>query len=265
MYDTLSSLIERALRGTPLPLEFYLREQSRLPGPRANLELAEDVGYLLSIQARTQPERVRSVLKHFFSRPAGPEIRNTPAEFIFLCGVIGYGACAAGNTDWEHELFQVLDHYTTSPLWRVREGVVKALQLLLPTDPVATLTYVNRLAEQSDYLSQRAAVAALAEPGLLSTPQLREAALALHYRVMTRLITIPTPERKDENFRVLRKALGYTLSIVTAAEPEQGFARLKEYATWRDRDVNWILRENLKKKRLTKFEAYAEELTQLLS
>jgi hypothetical protein len=39
MHETLASLVARALEGSPRPLEFYLREQSRLPGPRANLAL----------------------------------------------------------------------------------------------------------------------------------------------------------------------------------------------------------------------------------
>ena len=48
MHDTLSSLVERALNGTQRPLEFYLRENGRLPGARANMELANDVSYLLA-------------------------------------------------------------------------------------------------------------------------------------------------------------------------------------------------------------------------
>ena len=42
-HSTLSSLVDRAITGKQRPLEFYLREQSRLPGPRANLELVNDL------------------------------------------------------------------------------------------------------------------------------------------------------------------------------------------------------------------------------
>jgi len=47
-HSTLSSLVERALTGNQRPLEFYLLDQSRLPGPRANLELVDDVSDLFA-------------------------------------------------------------------------------------------------------------------------------------------------------------------------------------------------------------------------
>ncbi len=43
-HSTLSALVERSLAGNLRPLEFYLREQSRLPGTRANLELVKYSG-----------------------------------------------------------------------------------------------------------------------------------------------------------------------------------------------------------------------------
>src|SRR5256884_9009777 len=48
MYETLSSLIARAFTGNRRPLEYYLREQSRLPGTRANLELVNGLSNLLT-------------------------------------------------------------------------------------------------------------------------------------------------------------------------------------------------------------------------
>ena len=54
------------------------------------------------------------------------------------------------------------------------------------------------------------------------------------------------------------------LSVVTAAAPEEGFALMYESASWGDNDVTWILRENLKKKRLAKFIDHTRHLTSLL-
>jgi len=50
--------------------------------------------------------------------------------------------------------------------------------------------------------------------------------------------------------RALRQALGYTLSVVTAASPETGFHLMEELAALPDPDIIWIVRENMKKKRL---------------
>jgi len=40
---------------------------------------------------------------------------------------------------------------------------------------------------------------------------------------------------------------------------------MRTCAAWGDPDVVWILRENLKKKRLAKFVAYTTELSELLA
>jgi len=75
----------------------------------------------------------------------------------------------------------------------------------------------------------------------------------------------PGSDRKREDFRVLRQALGYAVSVVTAAAPERGFALMHQCVKWGDTDINWILRENLKKKRLAKFVGYTEGLSKLLA
>jgi hypothetical protein len=58
--------------------------------------------------------------------------------------------------------------------------------------------------------------------------------------------------RKTDDFKALRRALGYTLSVVVRALPNPGFAWLRELAASSDPDVRWIVRENLKKNRLVK-------------
>jgi hypothetical protein len=53
--------------------------------------------------------------------------------------------------------------------------------------------------------------------------------------------------------------------VVAAATPEKGFALMRECAGWGDPVVNWLLRENLKKKRLAKFTEHAEKVSRLLA
>ena len=64
---------------------------------------------------------------------------------------------------------------------------------------------------------------------------------------------IPTPKRREENVKVLRQGLGFTLSVAIAASPEPGFALLEKLAVMGDKDIQWIVRENLKKHRLSKW------------
>jgi hypothetical protein len=93
-------------------------------------------------------------------------------------------------------------------------------------------------------LEQRAAVAALCEPRLLRTPEPSQRALDLLERV-----TASLPRSRD---RVLRQALGYCWSVAIAALPEDGLQRFERLERSSDPDVQWVVRENLKKARLAR-------------
>src|SRR5258708_19236860 len=139
MHDTLSSLVERALAGNQRPLEFYLREQSRLPGSRANLELVSDVSNLLAAVVSEQPSEVRMLLNYLVT-DATTVTTNTPDEFIALCGVVAFGACAVVRAEWRGEVFALLGDLACSAAWRVRCGGVISFHPLLPL-PAPNITF----------------------------------------------------------------------------------------------------------------------------
>ena len=94
----------------------------------------------------------------------------------------------------------------------------------------------------------RAVAAGVAEPPLLIDQRAALGALDLHKRIIDRVLA--SGDRTSESFRTLRKGLGYSFSVVVGACPEDGFVYLEELAATSDMDVRWIVRENLKKKRL---------------
>ena len=264
MHETLSSLVARAFTGNRRPLEYYLREQSRLPGPRANLELVSNLSSLLTAIVPEQPDQVWMLL-NYLVRDEKTVGSNTPDEFVVLCGVVAFGACATVRPEWHIEVFELLGDFASSSAWRVREGVKMALQYMLPAASQQTIEYLMEWATKGNCFQQRASIAAIADPALLHTPAMIDAALTIQRLVLERLHALPATVRKREDVRVLRQALGYTLSVVAAAMPEKGFALMSECAGWEDPDVNWILRENLKKKRLAKFTEHAEKVSRLLA
>jgi hypothetical protein len=71
-------------------------------------------------------------------------------------------------------------------------------------------------------------------------------------RVTSSLAT--AADRRSDEFRTLRQALAYCWSVVAAAAPVLGKARMEFWATSPDRDVRWILTENLKKARLVRLD-----------
>ncbi|HEX9134430.1 MAG TPA: hypothetical protein VF844_19230 [Ktedonobacteraceae bacterium] len=264
MHETLSSLVARAFTGNQRPLEFYLREQSRLPGARANLELVSTLSSLLTAVVPEQPDQVWMLL-NYLVRDEKTVGSNTPDEFIVLCGVVAFGACATVRPEWHIGVFELLGDFASSSAWRVREGVAMAFQRLLPAAPQETIEYLMEWARKGNCFQQRASIVAIADPALLHTQAMIDAALTIQRLVLERLHALPAAVRKREDVRVLRQALGYTLSVVAAATPEKGFALMRECAGWGDLDVNWILRENLKKKRLAKFTEHAEKVSRLLA
>jgi hypothetical protein len=109
-------------------------------------------------------------------------------------------------------------------------------------------------------LELRAVAAAVAEPPLLRDPERAMSALHIHCNIMERVLA--ARERKTGDFRVLRQGLGYTLSVVVHAAPQDGFEFMAQLAASGDPDVRWIVRENLKKKRLLKH--YPEQVASIM-
>ena len=90
----------------------YLRQESRLPGPHANLELIEAV-----IQAG-DGSRFAHLLALDSSFPGGAP-PNTPDEFLTVCAVAGLGKLVAeGDRPW----LSVLRRRAADERWRGARG-----------------------------------------------------------------------------------------------------------------------------------------------
>jgi len=61
-------------------------------------------------------------------------------------------------------------------------------------------------------------------------------------------------DRRSDEFMAFRKGMGYCLSVATVSSPEAGKKLMEEWALSEDKDIRWIIRENLKKKRLLKMD-----------
>jgi hypothetical protein len=108
----------------------------------------------------------------------------------------------------------------------------------------------------------RAAVAAVAEPPLLTDPERVRAAGDLQRRALEQFNTYPPHWRTSEEVRTLRKALGFTISVVAAADGD--FSLLENLAASTDPDLRWVLKENLKKARLLRWPDQVERVRSLL-
>jgi hypothetical protein len=162
---------------------------------------------------------------------------------------------------WADEVAKLL-RAATDPRWRVREMVAAALQRLLAADWDPTVVALLGWVRHEDPLVVRAAVAAVAEPPLLTDPERVRAAGDLQRRALEQFNTYPPHWRTSEEVRTLRKALGFTISVVAAADGD--FSLLENLAASTDPDLRWVLKENLKKARLLRWPDQVERVRSLL-
>ena len=226
-----------ALRGLP-EWEPFVRAESGLPGPRGNLELVAavaDVGEAERFRrwAALDPERA-------------PE--NSAEVLLVVGGVVGLGRLVCeGDTAALPELRR----HASDPRWRVREGVAMALQRVGDQDMDLLLREMESWSRGA-LLEQRAAAAGVCEPRLLRVPAHAGRVLDLLDGITASLAG--RPERAGEEFRVLRQALGYCWSVAIVALPEKGKPLFERLCACSDRDIAWIVRENVRKNRLARMD-----------
>jgi len=199
--------------------ESYLKANSGLPGPRANLELVEAVG-----------EEADADLLWRLSASSD--------EFLALCGTAGLGRLVATDPSvlpWLKELAE-------DSRWRVREGVAIALQRFGRANMPGLITEMEAWSKAGP-LVQRAAAAAVCEPPLLKKPVEVKRVLQILDHITRSMAA--TRERKHESFRVLRQAMGYCWSVAAAANPEAARPLLEKWLRSSDPDIGWVMKSNL--------------------
>ncbi len=213
----------------------FLLAESGLPGPRANLELAQTVADL------GDP----ALFRRYLSLKPAQAPANSAQVFLVICGVIGYERLLA---DGQTSALGTLRTCAGDSRWRVREGVALALQRVGAKDMRTLLRYMRDWSHGT-LLEQRAVAAALAEPRLLRDAKVAKAVLGV-LRQITRGI-VALRDRTGPDFLTLRQTLGYAWSVAVAALPVEGKRQIERWITTSDKDVIWIMKENLTKKRLT--------------
>jgi hypothetical protein len=250
----LDLLLDAALdRDRPADLVSYLTGHSDLPGPRMNLALVTAFAREIArrVTAHDPPvARIEALLDGWAALLLAEAPPNDPREILPASAVRAYGQVAVVRPDWWADEIAKLYRAAGDPRWRVREIVAAALQTMLGADWTRTYAALRTWVAGENPLPVRAAAAAVAEPPLLADRARGEAALAIQVAAVEWLVDRPPAERQDEGVRILRQALGYTLSVAVAAAPEAGFPVLARLAASMDPDLQWIVRENLKKTRL---------------
>ncbi len=205
--------------------EPFLKKNSGLPGPRANLELV----------AAVVEEADADRLWHFSA---------SKDEFLALCGTAGLGRIALLEPD---TVIKRLHELASDPRWRVREGVGIALQRIGREDMPGLLAVMKEWAGDEPFV-QRAVVAGLCEPAILKRNEDVVAVLEI-LDTITRSLAA-AEDRGNDGFDALRKALGYGWSVAAAAAPQNAVPYMQKWMASADKDVRWVIKTNLGKARM---------------
>ena len=228
--EAFADLLERAPDAVP----GYLTGHSGLPGPRANLPLAD------AFAAAAPAALIWSLVE-------------SGDEYLAFCGTVGLGRLVLDPADRDRAL-SALRTAAAAERWRVREGAARGLQLLGDAEPALLHGIVDEWSASADAWLARAAVAAICEPRLLQTDDAQALALLTCTRATDLLLgggpIVTEPARAREGHRVLRQALGSGWSVAIAASPEAGLGTFHALAANDDPDARWIVRSNLTKARL---------------
>ena len=219
--------------------DLFLLKECGLPGPRGNIELAKAVA----------AEGNEELFNRYLEYDENKAPTNTPEEFLAFCGVLGLGRLLS---EGRYDLLPKIKNFASDSRWRTREAVAMALQCLGEKN-IDLLIREMKKWSQGNLLEKRAAAAALCEPKLLKEKDVVNKVFEILDQIMGSILQIK--DRKSNALKALRKGLGYCWSVAIVANPLQGKAYFEKWLSCQDKDIRWILKENLKKARLERMDS----------
>jgi hypothetical protein len=216
----------------PVKLERFIIENSNLPGPRANLELAFALSEIY--------ENI-DVLKKWTEIGTDQADVNDPRSFLPFCAAVSLGRLYPKTKD--KEILRILTKMASDDRWRIREAVTFGFQRIGENDFSDLRRIFSEWLPKSNNREKRSILVSLAHPQFLdrNTSLFCFGILENVFKNMER----------DDDFDILKKGLEFTLSVYVAANPEYGFSFIERWIG-KDKDIDEIIKSNLKKNRLLK-------------
>jgi hypothetical protein len=211
-----------------------LLKNSGLPGPRGNLEL------LHAFAKNATANEIEECFKFY-----NDELYNSPEEFVVMCGIVGF--CILNKNNLKKTL-KSIRQYASHNSWRIREAVAIGIQEIAETNMKEIVDILETWMNGND-LEMRAVVAALCEPKLLKEKSIIIRIFEILKRITLKFERISGKLSDEEDS--LRKSLGYGWSVAIVSFPDEGKIAFEKTAKIENKHIKWIVKENLKKKRLS--------------
>lgn len=224
-------------------LEKFIIKNSNLPGPRGNLELAFALADIYENF---------DVLIEWTRISEDQADVNNPKSFLAFCAVVCLGSIYSKRKN--EKIIAILKQLANDGRWRMKEAVAFGFQLIGEHDFGELKKIFSDWIIDSNNLEKRAVLVSLAHP-----PLLNKANTEFCFEMVE---TVLKEMDRENDFDVLRKGLEFTISVFVAANPKMGFSFIKRWIG-KDKVIDKIMKENLKKNRL--FKINPEEVMSLLS
>jgi len=232
-------------------LSTFFVSNSNLPGRRANIELANAFGDVIVDVLNNDLDPIWYYCSSLMRITDKEAPTNDPCEFLPFCGANGIGAIGAISEKYFQDAISCLKERTQDTRWRMHEAIRMGIQRILLKGNPKMWEELASWIEVGNWLQIRAVASSVADPSILRIDQKNAiVALELHKKIFETIKV--AKNRKSEEFKRMRKGLGYTLSVITYEIPIEGFYLMKELIKTQDLDLHWIIKQNLAKKRLTK-------------
>ena len=224
-------------------LERFIIENSNLPGPRGNLELA---------YAFAEIYENMDILSKWLKITEDQADVNNPRSFLAFCSAVSLGKIYTKNND--RMIIETLKVLANDGRWRMREAVAFGFQIIGEYDFSLLKIIFSEWIKKSNNTGKRAILVSLAHPKFLDKEK-AEFCFDILDKVLNDMDI-------NSNFEILKKGLGFTISVFAASNPELGFSLIKKWIG-KNKIIDRIMKENLKKNRLIK--KYPEEVNILLN
>lgn len=241
-------------------LERYILTHSNLPGKMANLTLISLIADIMDANPSIAESWFPTLRTWFDAKADG----NNAETILLLTALESFGAIYHHSTKEQHfEITAQLKNSLNNERWRVREIVTESYKRIGLSSYEELITQFEViLSEKITPLEMRGLLATVAHPELLHSEQ----QLIFSQKIMTLAFNfymdLDLTKFTKEDKLVLKKGLSFAPSVIVSKNPKEGFLFFDTLVTTQDKDITRIVKENLKKKRLSN--VYPDEVESLL-
>ena len=244
-------------------IEDYLLLNSNLPSPRANLELAKE--FSIFFDNKDIQEGFWDLLVNWIKIDESKLEDNSPLVYLIFLSLEAYGHIIVWLNKIERiKYFKIYEEKMNSKLWRVREACVIGLQDFWEKKYSDLIEYFNELYPKANRYERRAIFATLAHPQILIEKEVSDFALDITDKELVEISNFSKDTLKIDSTKTLMKSMEYVISVFTVFNPHRWFEIMEKYLEEWNPIVVKIIKKNLEKNRLKRYEKEKEKLYRLI-